>query len=124
MYYVSYKTFRSFNGTVDTTVTTIFIEFEVNLETYLHRNYKLYIILETRIRSYISYTDLFQALLDLEMFHTRHRKKNKRLVASFSVRIFLRAIVHERKERREKERERDLKRSKGRREMEKMDNDG
>lgn len=108
MYYVSYKTFRSFNSTVDTTVTTIFIEFEVNLETYLHRNYKLYIILETRIRSYISYTDLFQALLDLEMFHTRHRKKNKRLVASFSVRIFLRAIVHERKERREKEREREI----------------
>lgn len=120
MYYVWYKTFRSFIGTVDTTVTTIFIEFEVNLETYLHRNYKLYISLETRIRSYVACTDLFKALLDLEMFHTRHGKQDKRLVASLSVRIFLPAIVHERKERRE----RDLKRSKGRREMEKMDNDG
>lgn len=105
MYYVSYKTFRSFIGTVVMTVTTIFIEFEVNLETYLRRNYKLYITLETGIPSYIACTDLFKGLLDLEMFHTRHRKQDKRIVVSSSVRIFLPAIVHERKERRERKRE-------------------
>lgn len=105
MYYVRYKTFRSFIGTVDTTVTTIFIEFEVNLETYLHRNYKLYISLETRIRSYVACTDLFKALLDLEMFHTRHRKQDKRLVASFErSNIFASNCTRAKRKKRERER--------------------